>query len=110
MPDAGRLDEQPSCTSPAVEHSARVTRGKSVLTHRRRPIESQTSLQIGWRNRAHLGTSRSINDQPQPSLRTRFRRVWPLLVTGFGLLVTVAWTGLLGWLLFEAVLRLVRLI
>jgi len=96
MPDTGRIDGAGD-------------QGKSVLTHRRRPIESQTALRIGWRNR-HLGTSRSINDQPQPSQRTRFRQIWPLFVVGFGLLVTVAWTALLGWLLFEAVLRLVRLI
>jgi hypothetical protein len=32
--------------------------------------------------------------------------IWPLFVVGLGLLATVVWTALLGWVVYRAVLML----
>jgi len=45
--------------------------------------------------------------QQQPSGIERIRQIWPLFVVGFGLLATVAWMALLGWLLYRAALLLI---
>jgi len=42
----------------------------------------------------------------QISERTNAQAVWPLLSIALGLAVTIAWVGILGWLMLEA-LRLV---
>lgn len=44
--------------------------------------------------------------QQQTSATKRIRRVWPLFVVGVGVLATLAWMALLGWLLYRAVLVL----
>ena len=44
--------------------------------------------------------------QQQPSATKRIRQIGPLFVIGLGLLATIAWTALLGWLLYRAVLML----
>ena len=40
--------------------------------------------------------------QHQTSATQRIRQIWPLFVVGLGLLATIAWTALLGWLLYRA--------
>jgi hypothetical protein len=40
------------------------------------------------------------------SFVARIRELWPVVVVGLGLLATVAWIALLGWLLYRAVLML----
>jgi len=44
--------------------------------------------------------------QQQPSATETIRRIWPLFAVGLGLLATVAWMALLGWVLYRAVLML----
>ena len=39
-------------------------------------------------------------------LATRLREVWPVFLVGLGLVSTIAWTTLLGWLVYRAVLVL----
>ena len=48
-----------------------------------------------------------MHGQLQPSLTARIRRIWAVFVVGLGLLATMAWIALLGWLLFRAVLWLI---
>jgi hypothetical protein len=47
-----------------------------------------------------------VSDQAQQSLAARIRQIWPIIIVGLGLLATVAWIALLGWLLYRAVLML----
>lgn len=44
-----------------------------------------------------------MNDQRHASLWTRVGQIWPMVVVGLGLLATIAWTALLGWLLYQVV-------
>jgi len=44
--------------------------------------------------------------EQQTSAAERIRRIWPVCVVGFGLVATVAWMALLGWVLYRAVLLL----
>ena len=47
-----------------------------------------------------------LGSQHKTSATERIRQIWPLFVVGLGLLATIAWTALLGWLLFRAALIL----
>jgi DNA integrity scanning protein DisA with diadenylate cyclase activity len=44
--------------------------------------------------------------QQRISVAERIRRIWAYFVVGLGLAGTVAWTALLGWMLYQAVLLL----
>lgn len=48
----------------------------------------------------------AMDDQPKPPLAARIRQIWSVFIVGLGLLATVAWIALLGWLLYRAVLML----
>ena len=47
-----------------------------------------------------------MQDQARPSLIARASRIWPAFGVGLGLLATMAWIALLGWLLFRGILWL----
>ena len=47
-----------------------------------------------------------MDNQPRPPPEARMRRIWPALVVCLAFLATMAWIALLGWLLFQAALRL----
>jgi hypothetical protein len=42
----------------------------------------------------------------QTSMTERIRQIWPSCVVGLGLVATVVWVGLLGWVLYRALLAL----
>jgi hypothetical protein len=54
----------------------------------------------------YLTDAELIDAQPTPPLAMRVRGLCAIVFVGLGLLATVAWTGLLGWLLYRAALML----
>lgn len=59
--------------------------------------------------RRELGRGRVAQARSAQALTERgVRRVWPLCIAGLGLLATLAWIALLGWLLCRAFLRLIE--
>jgi len=36
-------------------------------------------------------------------LRERFNKIWPALVIGLGLIATMVWVAVLGWLVLHAI-------
>jgi len=50
---------------------------------------------------------RDVAAAPQQiSIADRVRQIWPVCVVGLGLAATVAWMGLLAWMVYRAVLVL----
>jgi hypothetical protein len=47
-----------------------------------------------------------VTQQPQQLMAERIRQIWSYFVVGLGLIATVAWMALLGWMLYRAVLML----
>lgn len=58
------------------------------------------------RDRSPAG-AKAVPIATQPPPAGHVRPSWPLFVVGFGLVATVAWMTLLGWLLYRAALMLV---
>jgi hypothetical protein len=60
-----------------------------------------------WRDAATcLGLANSSNDpavgqKKKTSLAVRLARTWPAVVIGLGLVATIAWTAVLGWLVLH---------
>jgi len=47
-----------------------------------------------------------VTQQQQKLMAERIRQIWSYFVVGLGLIATVAWMALLGWMLYRAVLML----
>jgi hypothetical protein len=66
-------------------------RGSSatVVTHQ------GSLLQVDWtvRSRATVESSDQVASEPYP--------MWPLSIIALGFLATIAWDGLLGWIVFR---------
>ena len=45
----------------------------------------------------------AARSRQQASATEAIRQIWPLFVVGLGLIGTLAWMTLLGWLVFRAV-------
>jgi len=54
----------------------------------------------------------AVNHMPPPHQQTsateRIRQIWLLSVIGLGLLATLAWSALLGWLMYQLLIVLTR--
>ncbi len=57
--------------------------------------------QVGVLNRSD---ARLVETQSGPTFAARLRAIRAVFFVGIGLLATVAWIALLGWLLYRAVL------
>jgi len=71
---------------------------------------------LGWRislppSRFHVSSfelaqqavRRAMSHDPKASLRTRLGKTWPFVLIGLGLVGSIAWVALLGWLAVQFV-------